>query len=73
MAGITATIMTYPLDLARARIAFNVALASSDSKAPVERLTIVHTLKHVVKNEGGYRALYKGLTPTVIAMIPYSG
>lgn len=37
------------------------------------RPTIAGTLVSVFRNEGGINGLYKGLTPTLLAMVPYSG
>lgn len=65
-AGITAVIMTYPLDVVRARLAFQVT-------GEHVYTGIVNTLSIIFKTEGGMRALYKGLSPTIIGMIPYSG
>lgn len=31
-----------------------------------------NTLVHAFKNEGGIKALYRGMSPTLIAMIPYN-
>ncbi|KAK1138125.1 hypothetical protein K0M31_002609 [Melipona bicolor] len=65
-AGVTAVTLTYPLDVIRARLAFQVA---------GERLYagIVHAGITIFKNEGGIRALYRGFWPTIIGMIPYAG
>jgi solute carrier family 25 protein 16 len=35
--------------------------------------TIIGTLIHVFKHEGRFVGLYRGATPTIIAMIPYGG
>lgn len=65
-AGITAVIMTYPLDVVRARLAFQVTGEHMYTG-------IVDTLTCIFRTEGGIRALYKGLSPTIIGMIPYAG
>lgn len=76
MAGVTSVLMTYPLDLVRARLASVVStknasiLLNPGGSAPT---TIVGTLMHVFRNEGGVHGLYRGITPTVLAMIPYGG
>lgn len=72
-AGGTAVIMTYPLDLVRARLTFQVK--SKSVAAPQTGLTrsaIINTMVHAFKNEGGTKALYRGMSATLIAMIPYN-
>ncbi|GFQ65351.1 graves disease carrier protein homolog [Trichonephila clavata] len=65
-AGVTAVMMTYPLDVVRARLAFQVTGEHVYSG-------IYDTLSCIFRTEGGMRALYKGLSPTVLGMIPYAG
>lgn len=63
LAGVTASTLTYPLDLARARMA-------------VTEKTRYATLREVFRNllrEEGYFALYRGFTPTILGVIPYAG
>ena len=79
-AGVTAAASTYPLDFVRARLAYNVANRSSvasvveaGTMALAHRPTIASTFVTVVRTEGGVGALYKGLTPTLLAMVPYAG
>ncbi|KAF8769862.1 solute carrier family 25 member 16-like isoform X1 [Argiope bruennichi] len=66
LAGITSVMMTYPLDIARARLAFQVTGEHIYSG-------IYDTLSCMFRTEGGVRALYKGLIPTILGMIPYGG
>ncbi|XP_013779555.1 graves disease carrier protein-like [Limulus polyphemus] len=66
MAGVTAVLFTYPLDVVRARLAFQITGEHIYNG-------IFHTLVCIFKTEGGVRALYQGLSPTVLAMIPYAG
>ncbi|XP_064457375.1 solute carrier family 25 member 16-like [Ornithodoros turicata] len=65
-AGVTAAVTTYPLDMVRARLAFQVNGEHVYSG-------IIHTVTSIVRTEGGVRALYKGLSPTVLGMVPYAG
>jgi len=66
LAGLTAVTMTFPLDTIRARLAFQVA--------GEHRYTgIADTARSIVRDEGGVRGLYRGLSPTLVAMVPYSG
>lgn len=83
LAGVSAASLTYPLDLIRARLAYNVVMAQSNitsvgngsgvAALQLSRPTIAGTLVSVFKNEGGLNGLYRGLTPTLVAMVPYSG
>ena len=68
MAGMTATALTYPLDLARGRIAGKVA---TEGGAKHYR-GIVDTVL-VTAREEGPRALYKGMSPTLLGAMPYEG
>lgn len=65
MTGITAVTFTYPLDMVRARLAFQVH----------ERryFSIWQTLTSVLTTEGGLIGLYRGFTSTILGMIPYAG
>ncbi|XP_075698857.1 solute carrier family 25 member 16-like [Rhinoderma darwinii] len=66
MAGITAVIFTYPLDVVRARLAFQV-------KGEEQYKGVIHAFRSIYTNEGGFRSYYKGLVPTLIGMAPYAG
>lgn len=57
-AGIIAATFTYPLDLIRTRL----SLASETR----QNLGVLRTLTNVVRNEGGFPALYRGLSPTLM-------
>ena len=61
----TAVIATYPLDLMRARIAFQV----NGEEMYYGVISTVHT---IVRAEG-ISALYKGITATLLGMVPYGG
>ncbi|XP_028280039.1 solute carrier family 25 member 16 [Parambassis ranga] len=66
MAGMTAVICTYPLDMVRARLAFQVT--------GYHRYTgIINAFHTIYLKEGGIRGFYRGLTPTLIGMAPYAG
>lgn len=77
LAGVNAVVLTYPLDLVRARMTFRVdpKVAIAGDPATViqkSRPTVLGTLISVAKNEGGLAGLYRGLTPAVIFVLPYS-
>ncbi|KAI1289947.1 Mitochondrial coenzyme A transporter SLC25A42 [Halotydeus destructor] len=63
LSGVVSTTLTYPLDLARARMA-----VTGSSEYRSVRSVFVKTISHE-----GYRALYRGYLPTVLGSIPYSG
>ncbi|XP_014678792.1 PREDICTED: graves disease carrier protein-like [Priapulus caudatus] len=65
-AGVSAVTVTYPLDMVRARLAFQVT-------GEHVYTGISHTLRSIVTKEGGVRALYRGFSPTILGMIPYAG
>ncbi|CAG9774061.1 unnamed protein product [Ceutorhynchus assimilis] len=65
-AGVTAVFLTYPLDTIRARLAFQISGEHVYSG-------IIHTATSIFKEEGGFKALYRGFTPTLMGMVPYAG
>ncbi|XP_003743297.1 graves disease carrier protein homolog [Galendromus occidentalis] len=65
-AGVTAVLATYPLDMVRARLAFQVNGQHVYSG-------ILDTVVSICRKEGGILALYRGLSPTLIGMVPYAG
>lgn len=62
LAGLVSSVCTYPLDIARARM----AVSQSDK---VRLTEIFKTL--VIKD--GYSALYRGCLPSMLGIIPYAG
>jgi len=64
-AGVTATTLTYPLDLLRARMAAHWHIESKYSGYASAVLLIYRT--------EGVKALYKGIAPTLLGVIPYTG
>ncbi|PIA64289.1 hypothetical protein AQUCO_00100043v1 [Aquilegia coerulea] len=77
-AGGTAVICTYPLDLARTKLAYqvgnrgNLRTGVNNSLAQPSYHGIKDVFKCVYK-EGGVRALYRGVGPTLIGILPYAG
>lgn len=65
-AGLTSVMFTYPLDMIRSRLAFQV-------KGEVVYTGIMHTIQSIVMLEGGARGLFQGIVPTVLGMAPYAG
>ncbi|KAF5815334.1 putative mitochondrial carrier domain protein [Helianthus annuus] len=78
-AGGTAVLCTYPLDLARTKLAYQVV----DTKASVgngyksitapPRYSGIKNVLESVYREGGMRGLYRGVGPTLIGILPYAG
>ncbi|XP_053307042.1 solute carrier family 25 member 16 [Spea bombifrons] len=66
MAGMTAVIFTYPLDMVRARLAFQVTGEHRYNG-------IIHAFKIIYTKEGGLPGFYRGLVPTIVGMAPYAG
>uniref|UniRef100_A0A6J0SSD9 Mitochondrial coenzyme A transporter SLC25A42 isoform X4 n=1 Tax=Pogona vitticeps TaxID=103695 RepID=A0A6J0SSD9_9SAUR len=63
LAGTTAAMMTYPLDLVRARMAVTPKEMYSN---------IVHVFIRISREEG-LKTLYQGFVPTILGVIPYAG
>ncbi|KAK4613797.1 hypothetical protein CLAFUW4_09252 [Fulvia fulva] len=75
IAGITSVTVTYPLDIVRTRLSIQSASFEGLSKAEAEKKLpgMWATLASMYKNEGGIRALYRGLLPTIAGVAPYVG
>lgn len=63
LAGTTAAMLTYPLDLVRARMAVTAKEMYSN---------ILHVFIRISQEEG-VRTLYRGFSPTILGVIPYAG
>lgn len=63
LAGITSQGLTYPLDLARARMAVT---------QKTEYRTLRQIFSRLYKQEG-VTAFYRGFTPTILGVVPYAG
>lgn len=70
--GGTAVLCTYPLDLARTKLAYQVTSKNGSFDRPRSYSGITDVFKNVYK-EGGIRALYRGVGPTLIGILPYAG
>uniref|UniRef100_A0A8C5XH75 Solute carrier family 25 member 16 n=1 Tax=Microcebus murinus TaxID=30608 RepID=A0A8C5XH75_MICMU len=66
MADMTAVICTYPLDMVRMRLAFQV-------KGKHTYTGIIHAFKTIYAKEGGFLGFYRGLMPIILGMAPYAG
>ncbi|XP_068599491.1 mitochondrial coenzyme A transporter SLC25A42-like [Brachionichthys hirsutus] len=63
LAGTTAAMLTYPLDMVRARMAVTAREMYSN---------IMHVFVRISQEEG-IKTLYRGFTPTILGVIPYAG
>ncbi|XP_077464075.1 mitochondrial coenzyme A transporter SLC25A42-like [Stigmatopora argus] len=63
LAGTTAAMLTYPLDMVRARMAVT---------AKEMYCNIMHVFVRISQEEG-FKTLYRGFTPTILGVIPYAG
>ncbi|KNA14578.1 hypothetical protein SOVF_106260 [Spinacia oleracea] len=75
-AGGTAVLCTYPLDLARTKLAYQVVdkrptFRSSSNSSP--SYSGVQDVFRRVYKEGGVRSLYRGVGPTLVGILPYAG
>ncbi|XP_076436161.1 solute carrier family 25 member 16-like [Babylonia areolata] len=66
LAGLTAVLITYPLDVVRSRVAFQV-------KAGPLEMGMRGMVRTMRLTEGGMRPFYRGIVPSIIGMAPYSG
>lgn len=72
-AGAVSVLMTYPLDLARTQLAI-VKKKKSDTFASGESKNVGFT-EILASNyrKGGLKGLFRGITPTFLGILPYSG
>ncbi|OIS97478.1 PREDICTED: mitochondrial substrate carrier family protein P [Nicotiana attenuata] len=75
--GGTAVLCTYPLDLARTKLAYQFKdtrgnLGNGIRPTHPQYSGIKNVLESVYK-EGGLRGLYRGVGPTLIGILPYAG
>ena len=65
-AGVTSVFMTYPLDVMRTKITFQIT-------GEHQYHSIVHAFKTVYKTEGGVQGFFRGISATFLGMILYAG
>ena len=71
-AGVTSVTFTYPLDIVRTRLSIQSASFEGLQKETGRKLPGVWaTTMGMYKNEGGIRALYRGIVPTAAGVAPY--
>ncbi|KAL6051686.1 hypothetical protein QOT17_019044 [Balamuthia mandrillaris] len=68
MTGITALVATYPLELVRARL----SIQAGRTRNELAYKGMWHGLNVIAKKEG-FLALYKGMWPSLVGVVPYVG
>ncbi|SCV04108.1 LAMI_0H13476g1_1 [Lachancea mirantina] len=75
LCGGCSVLATYPLDLVRARLSIQTANLARLSHSKVDVLRkppgAVQLLQTIYRDEGGLRALYRGVWPTSVGVVPY--
>lgn len=68
---ICSVVSTYPLDLVRSRLSI-ISATIGNRKATLagKELSMMGMTKKVYREEGGIRALYRGLVPTAVGVAP---
>lgn len=69
LSGLTSATLTYPIDLARTRLAVETGLITNKL---TPRRGLLATLVHIYAT-GGLPGLYMGAYPTMVGVVPYSG
>ncbi|GAA0154537.1 mitochondrial carrier protein [Lithospermum erythrorhizon] len=78
-AGGTAVLCTYPLDLARTKLAYQVVDRRCSLGNGIKNIhgpptySGIHNVLKSVYKQGGARALYRGVGPTLVGILPYAG
>lgn len=73
IAGITSVTLTYPLDIVRTRLSIQTASFAGLTTTAKVHPGMWSTMTTMYKTEGGVRALYRGIIPTVTGVAPYVG
>jgi len=68
MAGATSTLVTYPLELIRTRLAFETV-----QKSPSSWLAISRKIYFEGGSSGGLTSFYRAIAPTMLGILPYAG
>ncbi|KAI8089364.1 mitochondrial carrier domain-containing protein [Halteromyces radiatus] len=75
LAGVTSVLFTYPLDLVRVRMAYDVKQPGTKRPSLITTLKQIYNEPAASKRFGGLHILnyYRGFLPTVAGIIPYAG
>ncbi|KAJ4833802.1 Mitochondrial carrier protein CoAc1 [Turnera subulata] len=79
VAGGTAVLCTYPLDLARTKLAYQVVDTRRSFNRGITSVCVqpayngIKDVLTTVYKEGGMRGLYRGVGPTLTGILPYAG
>ncbi|KCV71936.1 hypothetical protein H696_01345 [Fonticula alba] len=70
-AGMLSVLGTYPLDMVRSRLAFQVV--NRTAGLPSQQATTLLGALRAAIDEGGARGLFRGFGPTMLGIVPYAG
>ncbi|KAK1312054.1 Mitochondrial adenine nucleotide transporter ADNT1 [Acorus calamus] len=77
VAGGTAVLFTYPLDLVRTKLAYQVVGSSKVNIRALSQSQLVYSgiidCISDIYRKSGVRGLYRGVAPTLVGIFPYSG
>ncbi|KAI8336639.1 mitochondrial carrier domain-containing protein [Chlamydoabsidia padenii] len=75
LAGVTSVLFTYPLDLVRVRLAYDVKQPGTERPSLASTLRQIYNEPAASKRLGGLHVVnyYRGFLPTVAGIIPYAG
>ncbi|KAG0173996.1 hypothetical protein DFQ28_007227 [Apophysomyces sp. BC1034] len=75
LAGVTSVLFTYPLDLVRVRLAYEVKQSRKERPGLVSTCTQIYHESAALRGPISWNILnfYRGFLPTVVGMIPYAG
>ncbi|KAL6528672.1 hypothetical protein OROMI_029317 [Orobanche minor] len=69
LSGIASSTVTFPLDLVRRRM----QLEGAAGRARVYNMGLVGTFGHIIRTEGAFRGLYRGIMPEYYKVVPSVG
>jgi solute carrier family 25 protein 42 len=70
-AGATSVVLTYPLDSMRARLAVQLETRGLDAKRYAD-MSLMQSFQ-AMRQEHGLGSFYRGVTPTLLGILPYAG
>eukprot|EP00978_Attheya_sp_CCMP212_P028171 scaffold96556_cov50-Attheya_sp.AAC.1 len=71
-AGLVATVVTHPLDVVRTRVTLNNVNPKRGHEAIADSENPLQTVRAIVSSGGGARALWRGLMPATLGVVPFA-